>query len=403
MNACPELLAPAGNMRCLKTAIRFGADAVYLGAKRYSLRTKSANFDSSSLSEAVICAHKAGVRVYLALNAFPREGEIPKMADIAKEAYLAGIDAAIVSDIGLAAALQRSIPELTIHVSTQANITNSAAAAVWISVGARRIVLSRELSLGQIRSICRELRGEAEFEAFIHGSMCMAWSGRCFLSAYLSGRSANGGSCTQPCRWAYRVSEAKNGQNQLFVTEDTEETEIFSAQDLCMIDHLDELADAGISSFKIEGRTKSEFYVGTTVFAYRSRMDRIFKGKENATETEALQYVNHRPYSTGFYYGIPDKSSSGLKVNPPREYVGYVNDVKDGYALVEMRNRFCVGDGLEAVTPGRIMPVRVCGILSEDLSITLDTVTVPMQKTWVRLTEALAPGDMLCGPLRNRK
>ena len=403
MRSIPELLSPAGNSRSLQTAIRFGADAVYLGGERFSLRAKARNFDEEALASAVEEAHAAGVCVYLALNIFAFDGDFPEMEAAAAQAKEVGADAVIIADIGVASQIHKTVPSLPIHVSTQANITNAAAANVWQKAGATRIVVARELSIKQIAAMSKEISGELELEAFIHGSMCMAWSGRCFLSKELNGRSANRGLCTQPCRWEWTVSETGKPENRLFVEEWGEQSEIFSSRDLCMINNLAELWEAGVTSFKIEGRTKSEYYVGIVTGAYRRRMETVFAGAPRTDEMRELCSVSHRPYGTGFYFGAPERGNDDRTESGEREYVGFVLDVRDGRALVEMKNRFYVGDTLETVTPAGCESFLVQDITIADTGDAVSAALIPGQHILLPCPVSLASGDMLRGPLRNRK
>ena len=402
MNGIPELLAPAGNARRLETAIRFGADAVYLGGERFSLRAKAKNFDEEGIASAIAVAHASGVRVYVALNAFAFDEDLAEMEAAAAQARALGADAVIVADIGAAERIHGAVPGLPIHASTQANITNAAAADVWRRAGAERIILARELSLERIAALAKGLSRDVEIEAFVHGSMCMAWSGRCFLSAELSGRSANQGLCTQPCRWRFTAQEAGNPENRLFVEEGEAGSEIFSSRDLCMIDHLMELRQAGVSSFKIEGRTKSEFYVGAVTGAYRRRIDTLFSGAPETDELAELMRVSHRPYGTGFYFGAPEENRFDRTDPGEREYVAYVLDVRDGRALVEMKNRFYEGDWLETLTPKGSESFLVRNLTREETGEPISSVLVPGERVLLCCPPGLAAGDMLRGPLRNR-
>ena len=403
MTGMPELLAPAGNLRCLRTAVRFGADAVYLGGEQFSLRAKARNFGEDELEAAVREAHAAGARVYLALNIFAFDDDLAEMEAAAARADEAGMDAVIVADIGAAERIHRARPAMPIHASTQANVTNAAAAAVWARAGAVRIILARELSLARIAAMAKELRGGPELEAFVHGSMCMAWSGRCFLSEELNGRSANRGLCTQPCRWSWTAAEAGKPQNRLWIEENGAGSEIFSSRDLCMIGHLPELREAGVSAFKIEGRTKSEYYTGVVTGAYRRRMETVFAGAPRTEEERELQTVSHRPYGTGFYFGSPERRRDDRTEPGEREYVGYVLEASEGRALVEMKNRFYAGDPLEAVTPAGSVSFAAREMVLADTGEAVPAVLVPGQRVLLPCPSAVQSGDLLRGQLRNRR
>ncbi len=403
MRSIPELLAPAGNQRCLHTAIRFGADAVYMGGERFSLRAKAKNFKEEELSSAIAYAHANGVRVYITLNIFAFDDDLAEIETAAHYANDAGADAVIVADIGAATRIHQAVPELPIHASTQANVTNAATAEVWCRAGATRIILARELSIERIAAMSRLLPDDLELEAFVHGSMCMAWSGRCFLSAEMNGRSANRGLCTQPCRWNWTAMETGKPQNRLFIEEGEGGSEIFSSQDLCMLNHLAELRDAGVTCFKIEGRTKSEYYVGTVTGAYRRRMDSVFAGAPWTDETAELSAISHRPYSTGFYYGTPKHTAERQMEPGEREYMAFVLDMKDGRALVEMKNRFSVGDRLETLTLEGSQAFIVQNLALAETEEPVPSVLVPGQKVYLNCPADISAGDMLRGPLRNRK
>ncbi len=403
MRKIPELLAPAGNLRCLQTAIRFGADAVYMGSDRFSLRAKAKNFKEETLSSAIALAHTSGVKVYITLNIFAFDDDLDEIETAACHAKEAGADAVIVSDIGAAERIHRAVPELPIHASTQANITNAVAAEVWSRAGATRIILARELSVKRIASMVKALPEKLELEAFVHGSMCMAWSGRCFLSAEINGRSANRGLCTQPCRWSWTAEETGKPENRLFIEEGEAGSEIFSSQDLCMLDYLADLRDAGVSCFKIEGRTKSEYYVGTVTGAYRRRMNSVFSGASWTNEAGELLAISHRSYSTGFYFGTPQHTAYRQTEPGEREYMAYVLETQAERTLVEMKNRFSVGDQLETVTPEGSQMFTVQDLTLADTGEKVSSVLVPGQKVYLNCPVALTAGDMLRGPLRNRK
>lgn len=350
----PELLAPAGDLRCLKTAYLFGADAAYIGGPALQLRAAKAGFGHEQVIQAVELAHSMGKKLYVAANSFLEESEIGLAADYARFLAGAGVDAAIASDMGMVSILKEAAPELEVHVSTQANCLNSRAALAWKAMGASRVILGREATLEDIKRIRDHLPDDMQIETFVHGAMCMSYSGRCLLSAYLAGRSANRGGCTQPCRWTYVLEEQSRPGMYLPIIEDDKGTAILSSHDLCAIEYLGQLKEAGVDSFKIEGRMKSEYYVATVVNAYRAMMD----GKMDEREAKAeLDCINHRPYSTGFYF-------SELKYGHDNRgeyladciYAGYILGREGDLIRIEQHGAFSVGDELELLSPGK--PVR---------------------------------------------
>ncbi len=348
----PELLAPVGSMAALDAALRYGADAVYLGGDLLQLRAKSAGFSLDALAEAAKKVHACGKRLYVTVNAFARNTELDPLKAYANQLYDAGADAAIVSDLGALVTMRKACPSLELHVSTQANCQNYAAAETYYTLGAKRIVLARELTVQEIRELRAHIPQDLELEAFVHGAMCMAYSGRCIISSALLGRSANRGDCAQPCRWKYHLVE-ETRPNQFFpVIEEDNVTAILSSRDLNCIDLLDELADAGVCSFKIEGRMKTEYYVAVATNAYRHAIDRDLPIDLLRKE---LDTISHRPYTTGFYHGeLPHDHSNRGAYEQTHTFCGVVLSVENGVATVEQRNRFVQGDTLEAVSPAAV-------------------------------------------------
>ena len=410
MNKMPTLLAPAGSMRPLMTALRFGADAVYCGAKQYGLRAQAGNFDEEQLAQAVQLAHAAGAKVNLTLNIFAFDGDLPGMVRSAKQAQEIGVDAAIVSDLGAIARIAREAPGLDVHVSTQANATNSETARVYRTLGAKRVVLAREMTLEQIETMARALHGEIELEAFIHGAVCMSYSGRCMLSSFLSGRSANRGACSQPCRWTYTLTERTRPDEPMPIEEDGRGTAILSSRDLCMMEHLPRLMESGVCCFKIEGRMKNELYIGTVVGAYRRAMDACAADPAAYQADEVLRHqlrgeldkISHRVYDTGFYFGQPQVCGEAVGTQQAAEYMGYVAHVSGGDALVEMKNRFFVGDRLETVTPKGSEPLVIEDIVLDATGEHVGVVNIPNTLVRIPCGDKLEAGDMLRGPVRNR-
>ena len=392
------------------TALRFGADAVYCGAKQYGLRAQANNFDEAQLAEAVRLAHEAGVKVNLTLNIFAFDGDLNGMVNTAKMAHEIGVDAAIVSDPGAIARIGREVPGLDIHVSTQANVTNSETARVYKALGAKRIVLAREMTFEQIEAMAREIGDEMELETFIHGAVCMAHSGRCMLSSFLNGRSGNRGACSQPCRWTYTLTERTRPDEPMPIEEDSRGTAILSSRDMCMMEHLPRLMESGVCCFKIEGRMKNELYIGTVVGAYRRAMDAyavdpkafLADGPLRAQLRAELDKISHRVYDSGFYFGQPEIAGEAVGTRQEAEYMGYVVDVSGGQALVEMKNRFFVGDELETVTPGGSEKMIVEDIVIDATGEHVGVVNVPNTLVRVPCGQKLGKGDMLRGPVRNR-
>ena len=396
-----ELLAPAGGMAQLRAALRFGADAVYGGMKRFGLRAAADNFSPEELQEALRMVHGAGKRFYLTMNILPHEGEMEAMVSEAARARDMGVDAAIVSDLGAFALLRRHVPELPLHVSTQANVMNSAAATVYAEMGAERIVLSRELSLREIAELKRKLPERVQLEAFVHGAMCMSHSGRCMLSDYLTGRGANRGACTQPCRWEYTVLEATRPDQPMPVLEDAGGTYIFSAFDLNMLGYLPEMRDAGISSLKIEGRMKTDYYVAAVTRVYRRALDLMAESGEEAYRAElpALQEelctVGHRESNTGFYFGPPKPASGAGKTTQTRIFTGRVLGMRDGMMRIEVKNRIDAGDRLEVLTPGGVRAFTAERIIREDTGEETRAVTVAGLRVMIPSPFAAEAGDYL--------
>lgn len=353
----PEVLAPAGDMERLIAAVTYGADAVYLGGKAFGMRAASANFSPDDLKTAVDFAHKNGVSVYLTCNTLPHNDEIEKLPEFFEAANAAGVDALIISDIGVLMAAKKHLPDMEIHISTQAGIVNYLTANEFYNMGAKRVVLARELSLDEIKQIRDKTPPELDIEAFVHGAMCVSFSGRCLLSSYLIGRDANRGECAQPCRWSYRLVEEKRPDLYFPIEETKKGTYILNAKDLCMIEHIDKLVEAGITSLKIEGRAKSAYYVSVVANAYRLAVDEYLKNPETYKTSEWLvtevQKVSHRQYSNGFFFGRPENSQYYENGGYVRNFdvVGIVDDYKDGYLICSERNKFTKGEVLEILEP----------------------------------------------------
>ncbi len=351
-----EVLAPAGDFERLYSAIDFGADAVYLGSKMFSMRTAPSNFDFDELKSAVEYSHAKGVKVYLTCNTLPNNREMDLLPTFIQNAYQCGIDAIIVSDLGTLSLVKKHAPELEVHISTQAGIVNYVTANCLYDMGAKRVVLARELSLDDIATIRAKTPKDLEIETFVHGAMCVSFSGRCLLSSYLVDRNANRGECAQPCRWGYHLMEEKRTDEFYPIFENENGTYILNAKDLCMIDFIEKLHEAGVSSLKIEGRAKSAYYVSVITNAYRMAVDHYF---ENPNEplpkwiSDEVYKVSHRKYCTGFFFGHPKDCQYYENGGYIRNYdvVGVVRDCRDGFVHCVQRNKFCKGDIVEILSP----------------------------------------------------
>lgn len=351
----PELLSPAGDMERLKFAVEYGADAVYLGADRFGMRSAPKNFTPEQLNEAVCYAHARHKYVYLTLNSVPTNAEIAVMPDFIRQVKQTGIDAFIVADLGVLSLVKKFAPEIDVHFSTQVGIANYMAANAAYDLGAKRVVLARELSLRDIAEIRDRVPKDLELEAFVHGAMCMSFSGRCLLSHYLTGRDANRGECTQPCRWEWQLVEPHRPQAPLTLGQEEGGSYILNANDLCAAPFIDLVAKAGIDSLKIEGRAKSFYYVASVTAAYRRAVDAIGEGDYICPEQtlDELTRTSHRKYSTGFYFGAENAVQDTKHGGYIREWevVGIVRDMQQGMAICEQRGKVVLGDALEALTP----------------------------------------------------
>ena len=355
-----ELLAPAGDLEKLKIAIIYGADAVYFGGSMFSLRAGAGGLSIPEIREGLKFAHDRGRKCYLTVNIYPHNEDIGPLADYLRSVKDLGIDGFLVSDPGVVEMVREIVPDGAVHISTQANTTNTAAARFWASMGAKRIVLARELSLTEIRQIRDSLPETVELEAFVHGAMCISYSGRCLLSNFMAERDSNRGSCAHPCRWHYTLEEEKRPGEHFPIEEDARGTYIFNSNDLCMIEHIDDLAKAGVSSAKIEGRMKSIYYVATVTAAYRRAIDAYYAGRYTSeVKAECLEEVgkaSHRRFTTGFYYGKPtnkDQNYESTSYIRDYDFTGLVRsyDEASGMAVVEQRNKMSVGDTVEIFGP----------------------------------------------------
>ena len=400
----PELLAPVGGGSQLIAAVRFGADAVYLGLNQYGMRAHAGNFTPETLKDAVEYAHSHNVLVYLTLNIFAYDEDVAPMVEAARTAKSLGVDAVIMADPGAAMAVMESVPGLPVHLSTQMSTMNSRSAALWHQLGIPRIVLARELSLEQIVNMRRQLPDTLELEAFVHGAVCMSFSGRCALSKYLTGRDANRGDCAQACRWRYQLMEEKR-PGQYFPVEGSERgTQIFAAGDMNMLPHLDKLVASGLSSLKIEGRMKNEYYIATVVGAYRRGLNAIRDGKWNdALRQELIDELNkvsHRAYDTGFYFGSPERPGGNEGNTQTMELTARVLSCENGRAKIHLKNKVILGDQLELMTPAGVYSFTLSDLTNE-AGEALSQCGVPNSILYMGVPAPCEEGDLLRGPCRN--
>lgn len=384
-----ELLAPAGDEECLRSALDYGCDAVYLAGKSFGMRAGAKNFDMDGLERAVKLAHSRGVKVHLTCNTIPLNSEIDQFPQFIAAAQECGVDAAIACDLGVISMIKENAPKLELHISTQTGVVNYRTALELYKMGARRVVLAREVGLSDIREIRRRIPEDMEIEVFVHGAMCVSFSGRCLISEYLTGRGANRGECAQPCRWGYYLMEEKRPNQFYKVFEDERGSYILNARDMCMIGHLDDLIDAGVTSFKIEGRAKSAYYVALTVNAYRAALDSYLKGEKPAQWVlDEVNKISHRPYSTGFFYGKPTDGSGTQDPSTvtnggqyfadsgymrDHDFVGVVDFCENGTMHLTQRNYFTLGDELELLPPHaapiKFVPEKMFGADGEEITI----------------------------------
>ncbi len=354
MSKALELLAPAGDTERLCMALHYGADAVYLAGRGFGMRSAAANFTDGALLSAVALAHEKNARVYVTCNTLPREDELALLPDYLAFLQEAGVDGLIVADLGVLALARRCAPKVPLHVSTQFGVTNSAAANALYALGADTVVLARELPLEEIKKIRANTPPELRLEAFVHGAMCISFSGRCLLSNYMTGRDANRGQCAQPCRWKYHLVEETRPGQYFEITQEDGGTHIMNAQDLRMIEHMPELIEAGISSFKIEGRMKSAYYTAAVTNAYRQALDAALEGRAlDPLWVEETEKVSHRPYCTGFYLGRPGECYEGGYTSLADVAAVVESCAEDGSAVLTQRGKFCEGDRLELLLPGQ--------------------------------------------------
>ena len=389
----PELLAPAGDFECVKAAFAYGADAVYLGGWMLQLRSKKAGFNEENLIKTIEYAHERGKRVYVTLNSFARNDELETVGEYGRHLHDMGADAVIISDLGVLTSVKSACPDIEVHISTQANCQNWQTAKTYYDLGAARVILGREMTMKEIAELRQRVPKDLKIECFIHGAMCMAYSGRCLLSSFLNGRSANRGECTQPCRWKYRLVEESRPGVYMPVAEEEGFSSILSSHDLCMIEHIDEMTKAGIDSFKIEGRMKTEYYVATVVNAYRRVMDGSSSAEYCRNE---LDCISHRPYSTGFYYDkVKYEHANDGQSRSSCVFVGTVIEGGDGKATVCQRNKFSVGDTLEVLTPGSEYKCFEVTSITDENGEAMDSAPNPKQTVIINCPYRLEKDDIL--------
>lgn len=396
----PELLAPAGGMEQLAYALYFGADAIYLACDKFGLRQRAQNFSLEELPGAVKLAHERNARVFVTCNAYAHDKDLEELPAYARALEEAGVDAVIVSDLGVLSIIKQYAPSVALHISTQASVSNAEAAKVLYGLGARRIVCAREMSLEEIAQLKRSIPEDMEVEVFVHGAMCMAISGRCLISDYLTGRSANQGHCVQPCRWEYVLEETSRPGQYFPIEEDESGTYLMNSKDLNMLEHLDKLIEAGIDSIKIEGRVKKAFYVATVVNAYRHVLD----GENPELWVSELETISHRPYSTGFFFGEAEQSCSADIYTQLYDWVGEVKTSaprNDGRFDVEVycRNRFYLGDALEVLSPyASLFSLTVeglCEVFADDVHVPCEIANKAMGVYSIISDTELHPHDIL--------
>ena len=399
----PELLIPASSLEVLKTAVIFGADAVHIGGEAFGLRAKAKNFSMEEMRAGIAFAHEHGVKVYVTANILAHNYDLAGVEEYFKELKEIRPDALIIADPGVFRIAKRVCPEIEIHISTQANNTNYETYRFWHELGAKRVVSARELSLKEIRELRANIPEELEIETFVHGAMCISYSGRCLLSNYFTGRDANHGACTHPCRWKYAVVEETRPGQYLPVYENERGTYIFNSKDLCMIGHIPDLMEAGIDSFKIEGRMKTALYVATVARTYRKAIDDYLESPAKYEENmpwyrQQIASCTYRQFTTGFFYGKPDESTQIYDSNTyvkEYTYLGIVEEVRDGACRIEQRNKFSVGEEIEIMKPdGRNVLATVLSIADEE-GVSMESAPHPQQKLAVRLSGMAERYDLL--------
>ncbi len=396
----PEVLAPAGDMERLDAALTFGADAVYLAGEHFGMRAASANFTYDELAIAVNKAHALGKKVYVTCNVLPRNADLAQLPAYFTHLDTIGVDALIISDLGMLEIAKMYAPHCAIHISTQFGVVNYAAATFLHKLGASRVVLARELSMEEIRVIRENTPPELELEAFVHGAICMSFSGRCVISNYLTGRDANHGECAQPCRWKYSVVEETRPDQPMTLLEDTDGSYLFNANDMNMIEHIADLAQSGVASLKIEGRAKSAYYTAVTANAYRRAVDGYVASDFSADYKpeqwiiEELNKISHRPYGTGFYYGKPSQYLKAGGYIRSYEVAAIVEDWQDGWLKLGQRNRFFVGDTLDVLIPGEKPFDFTVDYMENEERLPISSAPHPTMTVWIPCERPMRKGTM---------
>ena len=389
----PELLAPAGDPERLRMAVLYGADAVYLAGTDFGMRAFAGNFTPEQMREAVGFAHSHGVRVHCTVNTMPRNDEIARLPEHLEQLNELGVDALIVADLGAFTLAGKYAPRCQRHISTQASICNYETARAWYDLGASRVILAREVGLAEIREIREKTPPELEIEAFVHGAMCVSYSGRCLLSNYMTGRDSSRGACAQPCRYQYALMEEKRPGEYFPIEEDEQGTYILNSRDMCMIDHLRDLTEAGLSSLKIEGRAKSAYYAAIVTGAYRHGLDAVAAGEEiDPVWRDEVEHVSHRPYSTGFYYGPPGQYYANSRYVREWQVVALVmNCDAEGNATLSLRNKFRTGDTVELVGPDLRPFAMTVGQMQDESGAVLEEPRTPQMIFHMKLPKAVPP------------
>ncbi len=396
----PEILSPAGDMECLHSALNFGADAVYVAGKNFGMRTASKNFSLEELKIACDTVHKAGKKLYLTCNTLPRNDDVALMPDFLMGAKECGVDAFIIADLGVFEMAKKYALSVERHISTQGGIINYESANAWYNLGASRVVLAREMTLPEIADMRAKIPKDLEIECFVHGAMCVSFSGRCLISSFMTGRDANRGDCAQPCRWKYHLVE-ENRQGQFFpVVEENGGTYLYNSRDLCMIEHIDELVKAGISSFKIEGRAKSAYYTAVTTNAYRHALNDYMKDPENFTLQpwikEELEKISHREYSTGFFFGTePGQTTDNGGYIRKYNQVAVCEGYKNGVATITQRNKFLAGDTLDVLPPSGVSFEVVAKKLINEYGEEVESAPHAMQKLFMEVDKEIPQGSVI--------
>ncbi|MDD3862753.1 MAG: U32 family peptidase [Clostridia bacterium] len=404
----PELLAPAGTFNKAMVALYFGANAIYFAGKKFGLRAFAQNFEDDDIKKTIDYAHSLGKKVYITVNILAHEDDFDGLEDYILKLVEYKVDALIISDLGIISLVHKIAPKMEIHVSTQANILNSYAINFLAKFGVKRIILARELSVDEIKKIKSKIPENISLECFVHGAMCISYSGRCLLSNYLAGRDSNRGECVQPCRWEYALCEKSRKDEYFEIQEDSRGTYILNSKDLCMISHLKELINTGVSSLKVEGRMKSEYYVATVVNTYRRAIDNLYldslKNNDKTTKSveidfkKELEKTSHRQFTTGFYFGDKDKefSETSTPVQSHKFIAIVLEDAKDGFVKLEQRNRFKVGDTLEVLSPDENFNKKIIvECIKDEFENSIDDARTVQQTLFLKTNLLLKKNDIL--------